>query len=224
MNVPSPTLRPRRMTVRRWLATSAVLAVLIAISMWAFELGSYDPSRRLGCVILGEPTCMLGTAPKISVSLINHFGSDIYLVGSLDASDCQWRYPFCYFEVTGPNGKKADPSIGRCGNMNPLREKDFVRLPTGGKFDPYQRIDEEGFFSSIQLSSRTFSSTGKYRIRFVYSTRNGDIRDWRGSAVASDAKILSMFERVPKVEVKSNEIAIIVVAAGGQNPPTDPAP
>jgi len=212
------------MTVRRWLAALAVLAVVITISMWAFELGPYDPSRRLGCVIRGDRTCILGSAPKITVSLINQFDYGIYLVGSLDASDCQRRYPFCYFEVTSPDGNWAYRSIGRCAHMNPLREKDFVRVPPGGKFDPYQRIDDEGFFSSIQLCPRTFSSTGRYRVRFVYCTRNGDIRDWGGWKVASDAKILSMFERVPKVEVNSNEIAITVVVADSQQPRTDPVP
>jgi hypothetical protein len=87
-------------------------------------------------------------------------------------------------------------------------------VPVGGKFDPYQSIDEQGFFRAEQLSLRTFSSTGRYRVRFVYSTRNSDIRDWGGWTVASDAKILALFKRVPRVDVKSNEIAITVVATG----------
>jgi hypothetical protein len=203
-------MRLPRMTVRRWLMTSAVVEILLATSMWAMGLGAYDPSRRLGCVIRGDPTCMLGTAPKITVALINQSDSGIYLVGSLDASDCQWRYPHCYFEVTGPDGAPATRSTARCGNMNQLREKDLVRVRPGSNFDPYQTIDDQGFFSADELSPRTFHAAGNYRVRFVYSTRNSDIRDWGGWVVAPNAKILSMFKRVPKVDVKSNEIAITV--------------
>jgi hypothetical protein len=166
------------MTVRRWLATLAVFAVAITISMRFFKLGPYDPSRRLGCVIQGDLNCALGTAPRIAVSLINRFDSDIYLVGSLDGSEDQLRYPFCHFEVPDPTGKRVGaPYYGRCGYMNRLREKDFVQVPPGGKFDPYQNIDDHGFFRSTQLWPPTFNSTGTYRVRFVYSTRDGDIRE-----------------------------------------------
>src|SRR3990170_1522626 len=73
------------------------------------------PQREpVGCTIKGEPTCELGKAPKIAVALTNQTDADIYLVGSLDASDCKWRYPYCYFEVTGPDGKPARSGIVRC--------------------------------------------------------------------------------------------------------------
>ena len=91
----------------------------------------------LGCVIRSDPTCVLGSAPKVTVTLINQTNSDVYLVGSLDGSECRWRYPYCYFELTGPDGKLNDyPGGSRCGYMNALREKDFVKVPSGGKFDP----------------------------------------------------------------------------------------
>lgn len=75
------------------------------------------PKREpVGCTIKGEPTCELGKAPELAVTLTNQTDADIYLVGSLDASDYKWRYPHCYFEVTGPVTRQ----IGRCGNMNTL--------------------------------------------------------------------------------------------------------
>jgi hypothetical protein len=202
------------MTVGQWMTTLAFLAVQLAIAMWALGLGPYDPSRRLGCVIRGDRTCALGSAPRISVSLVNQFDSGIYLVGSLDASEWQWRYPHCYFEVTRPDGKPAHCLVARCGSTNALRARDFVKVPRGGKFDPYQTIDDQGFFPAHDICPETFSAPGTYHVRFVYSTRNGDIRDWGGGAVQSNAMILAKFKRVPKVDVKSNEIAITVVAAG----------
>jgi hypothetical protein len=169
----------------------------------------------LGCTIRGKPTIELGKAPKITVAITNQTNADIYLVGSLDGSDCKWRFPHCYFEVTGPDGKSAVQGIGRfCGNMNTLREKDFVKVSPGSEFDPYQHIDEGGFFHAHQLDACTFRSAGEFRIRFVYSTVNDSIAMWGGDGrdwVAANEKLVGLFKKVPKVEVRSNEIKVTVV-------------
>ena len=101
----------------------------------------------------------------ISVALTNETDVDIYLVGSLDASDCKWRYPHCYFEVTGPDGKPAARKIGRCGNMNTLRAEDFAKVPPGGSFDPYQQVDGYGFFAAHQLDPHNFREPGVPHLR-----------------------------------------------------------
>lgn len=176
------------------------------------------PKREpVGCTIKGDPTCELGKAPKITVALINQSDADIYLVGSLDASDCKWRYPHCYFEVTGPEGKPAGRGIGRCGNMNTLRAKDFAKVPPGGAFDPYLHIDGYGYFSAHQLDSHNFREPGVYRIRFVYSAKSDDIGAWGGDggrAVAANDELVGMFKQVPKVEARSDEFTLTVVAPG----------
>jgi hypothetical protein len=169
-------------------------------------------TKPLDCTIHAERTCELGKAPKITVTITNRTKADIYLVGSLDASDCQWRYPHCYFEVTRPDGKSAVQERSRCGYMNALREKDFVKVPPGKALDPYRRIDQYGFFSAHQLDQRTFRTACEYRIRFVYSTKSDTIAQWRGKA--ADEKIAGMFKQVPKVEVRSNEIKVCVVEPG----------
>jgi hypothetical protein len=148
------------------------------------------------------------------VEITNLTGEDVYLVGSLDASDCKWRYPYCYFEVIGPDGKSTVQGIGRCGNMNPLREEDFIKVQRGGKFDPYQQ--GYGSFSAYQLSPRSFPVAGKYRIRFVYSTESGQIMDWLGDDVAvgeqrATKRFGGLFKQVPKAKVTSNEINVSVV-------------
>ena len=48
-------------------------------------------ARPLRCTIRGEATCELGKAPKVTVAITNLTEKDIYLVGSLDASDYEWR-------------------------------------------------------------------------------------------------------------------------------------
>jgi hypothetical protein len=173
----------------------------------------------LGCTIRAAPTCVLGQAPKVTVEITNQTRKAIFLVGSLDASDCKWRYPYCYFEVIGPDGKSAVKGIGRCGNMNTLREKDFVKVPPRGKFNPYQRTDDYGFFSAHQLAAHNFNTPGEYRIRFVYSAKEPNIAKWGGDGrdtVAANEKLVNLFKQVPKVEIKSNEIKVIVVEPGKQ--------
>ncbi len=163
----------------------------------------------LGCTIRGERTCELGKVPKITVAITNQTNADIYLVGSLDASDCKWRYPLCYFEVIGPDGKSAAEGGKGCGNVSELREKNFVKVSPGRTFDPYQQIGDHGFFFASQLNSRTFRTTGEYRIRFFYSTNSNNMDAWFGDA--ENDKLVGLLRQVPKVEIRSNEIKVSVV-------------
>ena len=45
----------------------------------------------VGFTIKGNPCCELGKVSRITVALTNRTDAAIYLVGSLDASDCKWR-------------------------------------------------------------------------------------------------------------------------------------
>jgi formylglycine-generating enzyme required for sulfatase activity len=170
----------------------------------------------LACIIRSEPKCEWGKAPKIAVQIVNHAGRDIYLVGSLDASDCGTRYPHCYFEIVGPSGKPITDDSPRCGYMNLLRQQDFVRVASGGTFDPYQQIDN-GFFPSHLISPDHFSALGEYRIRFVYSTDCEPIGGWLGNE-----KLNPLLRQVPKMKVVSNEIKITVIRSESE-PPSVPS-
>ena len=150
----------------------------------------------------------------MKVTITNWTDSDIHLVGSLDGSRGMFRFPHCYFEVTCPDGAMADRSARSCGYTNRLREEDFVRVPPEGEFDPYQPIDDQGFFSAHELSADTFRAAGTYRIRFFYSSVSSDIAEWRGGRLATNKTIAAVFKQVPKVAVKSNEIQVTVVAPG----------
>ena len=203
------------------------LALCLIVASCACALSRSDETPQapeappLTCTIRSQPTCELGQAPTISVEIANWTEGDIYLVGSLDASDLKWRLPLCYFEVIGPDGKCDPPRIARCGNMNAIREKDFVKAPRGGKFDPYQKIDDGGFFGSSQISPATFRAEGEYRIRFVYSTDRADPKYWLGDVNGDAAEMLTtggtneevvkLLAKVPKTTVSSNEITVKVV-------------
>ena len=78
-------------------------------------------------------------------------------------------------------------------------------------------MDEYGFFSACQISPSNFTIAGKYRIRFVYSTKSVKIGGWAGrdvERVANNDMIRAMFKHVPKVAVQSNEIEITVDVRG----------
>ena len=133
-------------------ALSLLAALCLAAVSHSDERLQVTKAPPLTCTIRSESTCELGKAPNITVEIANWTDDDIYLVGSMDASDHKWRYPLCYFEVIGPDGKSPVLDVARCGNMNSIRDKDFVKVPRGGKFDPYKRIDEYGFFGSSQIT------------------------------------------------------------------------
>lgn len=164
----------------------------------------------LECRISAKPQLRVGTRPVVDVRIFNRTADEIYLVGSLDASDVRWRYPHAYFEVTGPDGRPAVRGGARCGNRNALRAQDFVKIAPGASLDPYQRVDDYGFFATEQLSERTFAAVGPYRIRFHYSSAEPDLAQWMGEGPPR-AELLRLFSRVPKVDVVSNEVILTVV-------------
>ena len=181
--------------------------ILLLLFLPAHPLVAEEPP--LTCTLSGPATFPLGSTPSFRVTIRNQTGHDILLVGSLDASDVRWRYPHCYFEVSGPDGKPAVASPGRCGVMNALRVKDFVAVAKGDSFDPY--TPDHGFFSNYQLTALTFRHPGTYRMRFVYSTESTDLRSWQGGD--SDA-LRSLLAQVPKTTVVSNEVTIEIVTPG----------
>ena len=181
----------------------------------------YKPAPEtppLSCTIHSAATCELGSVPKVTVAITNQTDADIYLVGSLDGSDWKGRYPHCYFEVSGPDGKSAVPEIILEDPFcSPLREKHFVKVLPGQAFDPYDQ--SVGFFPAVQLDPVVFRAPGAYRVRFVYSTMSDNIALWRnggweGIPENERPKILALFSRIPKLEVRSNEITVTVVAVG----------
>ncbi|MGL6076368.1 MAG: hypothetical protein ACRC8S_19620 [Fimbriiglobus sp.] len=137
------------------------------------------------------------------------------LVGSLDASNCKWRYPHCYFEVTGPDGKPVVRKIDRCPNMNRLRAKDFVKVPPSGAFNPYRPNEGYWFYPADLIAPDTFAVPGVYRVRFVYSAKSDDVKKWDNrQTLAVDAEVMDLFRQVPKVEVRSDELLLTVIDPG----------
>jgi len=162
------------------------------------------------CEISAKKTSyVVGESPEIEVRLHNKTGQTVTLVGSLDGSDLGWRYPHCIFDVDGPPGHRG-PGIGRCGNTNPLRVKDFVQLHAGESLNPFMRIDDYGFFSSGGLDFTHFMVPGKYQVSFRYSTNSSKILEWVGIAgpPAQDSEVARLFPQVARFETVSNSIEL----------------
>ncbi|MCE9544167.1 MAG: polysaccharide biosynthesis/export family protein [Planctomycetia bacterium] len=162
--------------------------------------------RALSCTIQASSECEIGNAPQITVEITNSEKNAVYLVKAVDGSD-GGRYPMCMFKVTGPNGKSAVPSMGRCGVMGPLSEPHFVRVPPGKSFNPYNDVA-----TAVQVWKETFSREGEYRVQFTYSTFDKGGGRWWGTGQQDPGKrLVALLEKVPKLTVLSNEITIKMV-------------
>jgi len=184
---------------------------LIAFAQTAGE------AKALGCMIQCEPISLLHRTPKIKVTITNQVNRDIYLVKTPGASAEEPRHSACYFEAIGPNGRPPDREVSGVRMISvTLRQDDFVRVAPGGTFDPYQHADHDRSLLAEQLPARYFSAPGEYRITFLYSTVSRGTHDWLVEGVRGafmNKELLSMVARVPRVEVRSNEVRITVLTA-----------
>ena len=167
----------------------------------------------LKCVLTADKKVYkTGELPRFTVKIINDSKQDIYLPGSLDGSDLKWRFPHCYYTITGPGPDNS--KMLRCGNMNPLRANDFRSVKAGQAFDPYERTDNYGFFPDHKTTiPETFQIPGEYRIFFNYSTNAQSISQFRGDFSHDNTDSLEinrMFKSVPKIDLRSNVIVIRV--------------
>ncbi|MES2331694.1 MAG: hypothetical protein V4539_18955 [Bacteroidota bacterium] len=156
----------------------------------------------------------LGEVPKLDVRVINETLQPAYLVGSLDGSDLKWRMPYCYFTIDKP---KPDTVVFlRCGNSNPIREIEIKLIKPKEKFNPYEPIDNYGFFGDhASMQKETFRNPGVYKIQFHYSTNTQDTRNFIGNfgiwtADADSVKLKELLRRVPRIDLVSNPIEITI--------------
>ena len=170
----------------------------------------------------------IGEKPELYIEIKNNTDSTTLMVGSLDGSDLGMRLPTCLFYV----GHQIFGNLNRMRNIdiniNNFRELDFINLQPNSGFDPYGK----GFFSSYQVEENQFLIPGVYNIRFFYSTINDEYiiinnksllqisqskKEWyfkkgREKDYYKELKHLnkldSLWNLVPKIELKSNTITI----------------
>lgn len=196
--------------MRRCLLTVLLCAPLVlgvGLTKPPQEPKAEDPGPPVEVVLTAESqTIEAGQVPAFSVRLINRSDETICLVGSLDGSDVGWRYPKLTAQREGPVETAA---IGRCGNMNNLREEDFVTLKPGQGFDPYDA--ERGFFGN-QVLREKLTEPGEYTFTLTYDTDEHDIGKWWGFMGPGEptAGMKRRFAKVPKGTFESNTVTITV--------------
>ena len=100
--------------------------------------------------------------------------------------------------------------------MNTLRLHDFKLIHAGQEFNPYESIDDYGFFTDYTTTDKeTFKNPGVYKIKFHYSTNSQDINQFMGDKPfrndpSDSLRLDSLFRTVLRVELTSNEIIIKV--------------
>lgn len=176
------------------------------------------------CTISAAPTCVLGEGPVINVALTNLTDQDFYLIRYLGLSGERGRYPFVYFEVTRPDD---EPIRGEamCPLVGGLYDEAFVLVPGGTSFNPFDfqwpgraPTPPDPTVNVLHIHRRLVQTPGVYRFRLVYSTASANIADYAGWSggrpVVNTPLTLELFEQVPKLVVKSNEIQVTILPPG----------
>lgn len=181
---------------------------MLMFILFGFTRERKNKSSDFNCTITTpKEVYKLGETPEIMVSIINNSKKDVYLIGCLDASEIRWRSPFCYYTIDQPKKTKT-PTVGRCGNMNSLKTRDFKLVKPGKPFNPYQLDDNHRFFGSREINTiENFQTPGKYYITFHYSTESTDLENYLGDG-RKNRKLKKWFKKVPHLKLESNTLEI----------------
>lgn len=152
----------------------------------------------------------IGESPELTVNIINQLDSAITMVGSLDGSDIGLRPPISYFMVRHQLlGSLWNPSI-YCATFNQIRKEDFQTVKSKDQFNPYQQIDNDGYFNAQQLEGRNFYFPGIYEITYYYSTAK-DSTKYKSEQIYDQKtknELIEVWSKVPNLELTSNTITI----------------
>jgi hypothetical protein len=151
---------------------------------WGFNVASRESIRiaarldtnDIECEIRpGKRKFRVGDSAGFTVRIHNRAPLPLWLVRSLDGSTDRARFPHVILEIAGPAGGYHVPAYIGCGNINALREVDFVLVYPGEPFDPFEKGP-----LPYSLRSGRFIKPGKYVATFRYSTNEPDVRKWLG--------------------------------------------
>jgi hypothetical protein len=122
--------------------------------------------------------------------------------------------PYCYFTIEKP--RPDTPIFSRCGNSNPLRAVEVKLIKPGEALNPYENIDNYGFFDDLAATQKeTYRNPGVYKIRFHYTTATADNRTFIGNfglwtPGADSAKLKELVKKIPPIDIASNLVEIRV--------------
>lgn len=173
-----------------------------------------DFSKVEGLLTSGKSVYNLGENPKIKSIITNSGKEEITLIHALDGSNDSIRFPILKFDIYRNDTLLKNTGF-RCGNLDGLSFKSFVKLNPGESFDP--NLSAPSVYQEHLLDSISFQKTGKYKINFYYSTVEDTLENWIGWDSALRLHELDLkayktmintykeaFREVPKVSITSN--------------------
>lgn len=168
-------------------------------------------SNSIVCILnTNKRKCKIGESPELTVQIINKLDTSITMVGSLDGSEIGFRPPISYYKVRHKLIGKPWRSSKFCATVNPLRIEDFKIVERNQAFNPYEKIDDYGYFRAQQLEGINFYVPGIYELTYHYSTRkklNGnEVEQVFDSRMKKE--LIELWDKVPNLELTSNTITI----------------
>lgn len=135
---------------------------------------------------------------KFRVRIKNVSDHDVTVVGCLDGSSSDKRYPHFNRSVT-----PSEPMAERmgCGNCNSLRDSDLKVLKPGESFDPFG----PGTFGE-HLAKWTPLKAGTYTVKFTCDYAAKDLSEWNGPIERSMGLggLEEKLKQVPKVALTAS--------------------
>lgn len=141
---------------------------------------------------------VVGDRPVFNVNVYNVSRKMFYLVGAIDGSARQARFPHVTLTIEGPDGGFVKPRLMWCGNINQLRLKDFTHIPPWGTFEPIS----PPYWAPTDATHGRFAKPGRYTVRFRYSSDAIDYADWVGRLNShAPQSVIETLKKVPRVEI-----------------------
>lgn len=181
------------------------------------------PEEKYLCIISADKEIYRpGEMPRFIVEIKNNSTEPLLLAKVLDGSDLKWRFPYAFFTITRIGDTSYTTQFpGRCGNLDDIRPDDFVEVKPNSTFYPYQvhfptRPDNIYAYDYKFVDPVNFSQPGQYLVRFYYSTREDDFKNWRGRFYGREPdpvvyqNMLYLFSKRSKLELVSNKLIIEV--------------
>ncbi len=153
-------------------------------------------------IVPSADTFRVGDFASFQVILHNIGKETFYLVPALDGSLEHLRYPLVSIAIDGDSERMTGNQPRMCGNVNYLMPEDFILIPPGGSFQPFD----------VFVFEQPLRRPGDHKVLFSYSTLEADYQFWidRLGGETIDPRAHEFLKGVPRVKLTSS-ITIAVI-------------
>jgi hypothetical protein len=148
-------------------AVPTSLCLLLLAGSPALAQRGGPPPRELVLEVEVADEVVFGEEPEVGVRFVNGGDVEVVVIRPCDGSFAGMRAPGYSWELerVGRGSLPAAQRFGRCGNVNPLVEDDFVRLDPSDEF----ALSGEASWLQSSVEARMPLAPGDYRIRLRYT-------------------------------------------------------